>query len=319
MENEIKIEEKSISDFRSYGKIHRLGKEETEGILKGNCYVQEKVDGANVSIWIDEKGEMKMGSRTRVLGNEEFNGFVPYSKKHEGIKKILADHPKWRLYLEWLVRHTIAYKETAYKKAYLFDIFDQETKKYLPHDEVLSLAKQYEIETVPFHGKFENPTVEQLTSFVGKTEFGDRGEGVVIKNLDFVNTFGDNAFAKIVTESFKEDNGIMFGGNNKHSDTYYEMYVVNKYMTLPRVKKIMDKLQPVINEKLDLKHIPRITGTVYHDMWEEEGFAIAESIPTLKFKDLRRIAYKKIIQMYKDILSNDISVVDKSNKFKKHE
>ena len=41
-ENEIKKE----SSFRSYGKIHRLGKEETEGILQGFCHVQEKVDGA---------------------------------------------------------------------------------------------------------------------------------------------------------------------------------------------------------------------------------------------------------------------------------
>mgnify|MGYP001580238443 FL=1 len=313
MEDEIKIKEKNTSNFRSYGKIHRLGKEETEGILKGNCFVQEKIDGANVSVWIDSNGEMKMGSRTRILGNEEFNGFVPYVKKHEGVKKILSEHPKWRLYLEWLVRHTIAYKETAYKKAYLFDIFDQETGKYLPHDRVLSLAKQYEIETVPFHGKFENPTVEQLTEFVGKTEFGDRGEGIVIKNLDFVNTFGDQAFAKIVTESFKEDNGIMFGGNNKHSDTYYEMYVVNKYMTLPRVKKIMDKIQPEINEKLSMKDVPRVMNSAYHDMLSEEIWSIQKDVPRVDFKSLHRVATRKAKMIFISIINDDISVADKKH------
>lgn len=313
MENETKTEEKPISVFRSYGKIHRLGKEETEGILKGNCYVQEKVDGANTSVWLDKEGNIKVGSRTRVLGNEEFNGFVPYVNKHEGINKILKDHPKWRLYTEWLVRHTISYKETAYKKAYLFDIFDQEIGKYLPHDEVLSLARQYEIETVPFHGKFENPTIEQLTEFVGKTEFGDRGEGIVIKNLDFVNTFGDQAFAKIVTESFKEDNGIMFGGNNKHSDTYYEMYVVNKYMTLPRVKKIMDKIQPEINEKLSMKDVPRIMNSAYHDMLSEEIWSIQKDVPRVDFKSLHRIATRKAKMIFISIINDDISVADKKN------
>ncbi len=34
--------ESKISDFRPFGKVHRLGKEETEGILEGMCYVQEK-------------------------------------------------------------------------------------------------------------------------------------------------------------------------------------------------------------------------------------------------------------------------------------
>lgn len=313
MENEIKVDVKKKSNFRSYGKVHRLGKEETEGILNGYCFVQEKVDGANVSCWLDDEGNIKMGSRTRVLDNEEFNGFVPYVKAHEGINKILKEHPNWRLYLEWLVRHTLAYKETAYKKAYLFDIFDDETGVFFPHDKVLDLAKQYGIETVPLIGKFENPTLELLNVFVGKTKFGDRGEGIVIKNLDFKNKFGETVFAKVVTESFKEDNAVTFGGNNKHSDTYYEVYVVNKYMTLPRVKKIMDKLQPIINEKLEMKHIPRIINTAYHDMLEEEIWSIQKDVPKLNFKALSRIAQKKARQIFVDIINEDISVADQKN------
>lgn len=42
--------------FIKYPKIHRLGKEETEGILNALCYIQEKIDGANTSIWIGEDG-----------------------------------------------------------------------------------------------------------------------------------------------------------------------------------------------------------------------------------------------------------------------
>ena len=44
--------------FKKYPKIHRLGKEETEGILDGVCYIEEKLDGANASIWIDKRGEI---------------------------------------------------------------------------------------------------------------------------------------------------------------------------------------------------------------------------------------------------------------------
>jgi hypothetical protein len=308
-----------MNDHRNYGKIHRLGKEETEGILIGTVAVQEKVDGANVSIWLDDEDNLKMGSRTRILrDDEEFNGFVPYVKAHEGIRKLLEMNPNFRLYGEWLVRHTIAYKETTYRKFYLFDVYVDDYKdSVVPEDErwktwadVKMLGEAFGIDTVPMHGEFENPTVEALMEFVGKSEFGDRGEGIVLKNLDFKNTFGDMCFAKIVTETFKEDNAVAFGGNNKYSDTYWEMYVVNKYMTLPRIKKIMDKIQPELNERLDMKHIPRIMGTAYHDMLTEEIWEIAGKVASLDFKALERCANKKAKQIYVDILNESISVAD---------
>lgn len=295
---------------RNYGKIHRLGKDETLGILEGTCYVQEKIDGANTQIWLED-GVLKMGSRTRILKDDEtFNGFVPYVKAHEGILKLLNEHPTLRLYGEWLVRHTIAYKETSYKKWYMFDIYDDSVGLFFTADGVQEFANQYGIAIAPIHGVFESPTLETLQEFVGKSAFGDRGEGIVIKNYEFTNSFGDKVFAKIVTESFKEDNAVAFGGNNKYSDTYHEVYVVNKYMTLSRVKKIMDKLQPEINEKLDMKHIPRIMGTCYHDMLVEEIWQIAKDVPALDFKALKRISDKKAKQIFVDIINEDISVAD---------
>lgn len=278
----------------------------------GTVHVQEKVDGANAQIWL-ENGEIKMGSRTRVLGNEEFNGFVPYVKAHKGIQQFFTAHPESRLYGEWLVRHTIAYKETAYRKFYLFDIFGWNgVDEFIPAAAVKEIGELYGIDTVPLHGVFENPTIEQLQEFVGKSDFGDRGEGIVIKNLGFTNGFGEKVFAKIVTQAFKEDNAIAFGGNNKYSETYHEMYVVNKYMTLPRIKKIMDKTQPEVNKKLDMEHIPRVCNTAYHDMLTEEIWAIQKEVPKLDFKALSRLAFSKAKQIYVDILNDDVSVHDQS-------
>ena len=103
-----------------YPKIRRLGDEDNDGILMGKVYVQEKIDGANAQIWIED-GEIKCGSRTQEL-TQGFNGFVDYAKSHEGIRKCLEANPNHRLFGEWLVRHTIAYNETVYKKFYLFDV-----------------------------------------------------------------------------------------------------------------------------------------------------------------------------------------------------
>ena len=305
--------------FRKYEKIYRLGKEEVDGILKGMVNVTEKLDGANLSIWLGDSGEIRVGSRNNDLtaNGNEFNGAVHYCNAHEGIKKFFADYKNCRLYGEWLVRHTIAYNETAYKKFYLFDILytndDMDTSGYLTQDEVQEIGERYGIETVPFLGEFENPTLQELTKLVEgqKSVYGEKREGIVLRNTEFINTFGDQCNAKIVSEGFMEDNGITFGGNNKYSEAYWEQYVSNKYITLERVQKIMHKIQPEINKRLDMEHIPRICGTVYHDMLTEEAWEIANKAKKIDYDVLKRICFKKSKQVYIDVLNNSISIADK--------
>jgi len=298
-----------MSNFRKYEKIHRLGKEETDGILNGTVTVQEKVDGANASVWIED-GVIRCGSRNQDVTEKGFNGLVEYVQSHPGIVRLLTEQPDLRLYGEWLVRHTIQYNETAYRKFYLFDIHTGH--EYLPPNDVDYLAKKYGIETVPIICTIDNPALDEINEFVGKSSFGDRGEGVVLKNMEFVNQFGDFCYAKIVTQSFKEDNAITFGGNNKHSDTYWEMYVVNKYVALPRVKKIMEKTQPLVDHRLDMKDIPRITNSVYHDLITEEAWEIVQKVPKLDFKKLKGLVMRKAKQVYVDILNDSISIADGS-------
>lgn len=302
--------------FKKYPKIHRLGKEEVEGILDGKCYIQEKLDGANTSVWLDKRGEITCGSRNREL-SEGFNGFVDFVKSDERFKKFFKDNPNVRLYGEWLVRHTISYNETAYKKWYLFDATfvkdGEEVEDFMSRSLVNNIVNVYGFDTPQDFGMFENPTLEQLKELVGKSSVGEVGEGIVIKNPDFRDKWENHNYAKLVSEKFKEDNGVIFGGNNKHSDTYWEMYVCNKYITLARVEKIINKIQPTIDERLDMKHIPRMCNTVYHDMITEEAWEISQKVKALDFDNLKRVCYKKIKQVYVDILNNNISVAEKND------
>lgn len=305
-----------MSTFKKYPKIHRLGKEETDGILIGECVIEEKIDGANAQIWTNKRGEITCGSRNREL-TEGFNGLVDYVKENNAINQLLKDKPNYRLYGEWLVRHTIAYNELAYKKFYLFDITEvrdcEEVEEFKTPAEVYAIAEKYGIPTPQFIGHFTNPTEEALKDFVGKSTLGEVGEGIVIKNHDFRDKYGNHNYAKIVTEKFKEENAITFGGNNKHSDTYWEMYIVNKYITLGRAQKVMHKIEPTLDEKLDLKHCSHIAGVVYHDMLTEEIWEISKKVHSVNFKKLQALSMRKAIQIYKDILSGDISVADGTN------
>ncbi|NTV78139.1 MAG: hypothetical protein HGA25_03090, partial [Clostridiales bacterium] len=290
-------------------KIHRIGKEEVENILIEPCFIQEKIDGANTSIWMEE-GEIKCASRNQpVTGG--FNGFFDYVRNHEGIMKCLQENPDYRLYGEWLVKHTISYNELSYKHWYLFDIMVGES--FITTDEVYAIANTYDLKTPKLFGYSEKPTIEMLKDILdnGKSDLGSQMEGLVIKAPTFVNKFGEKQYAKLVTEKFKEDNAICFGGNNKHSDSYWEIYVCNKYITLPRVEKIINKIQPTIDERMDMKHIPRVPSTVSHDMLTEEIWEIASKVPEISFKKLQYVCSKKAKQIYIDIINNDISVRDK--------
>lgn len=305
-----------MSTFKKYPKIHRLGKEETEGILDGLCHVEEKIDGANASIWLDKRGEITCGSRNRELA-EGFNGFVDWVKNNEKVVAFLKENPHVRFYGEWLVPHTIAYNEMAYKNFYLFDITEikdgEEQEEFFDREEVHQIAQQLDLPTPEYHGSFDSPTLSELEEYVGKTTLGEVGEGIVIKNPSFRDKFGSHNYAKIVSEKFKEDNGVVFGGNNKHSDTYWEMYIVNKYMTLARVEKIMNKVQPLVDKQLDLEHTPRIANTAYHDMLTEEIWEIAQKVGKVDFKALKRVAMKKATQIYKDKLRGHLSIADREN------
>lgn len=279
-----------MSEFRKYDKIPRLGKEETIGILEGVCHIQEKLDGANASIWLDDGGNIQCGSRNRHLIDDNFNGFVDYVKSHEGIKALLTTHPDIILYGEWLVKHSVKYPEGAYKKFYLFDV--EAGGKFLIPELMYALANDYEILTVPYIGKFTNPTVDELKAFVGKSALSESGEGVVIKNMSFTNRFGDLCYAKIVCENFQESSKV------KLIDSDKESYVVSKYMTVGRVVKIMNKLQPEINERLDMQHIPRICNSAYHDMITEEIWEITKKVDIINFKVLAKLAFLKAKELY---------------------
>ncbi len=307
--------------FKKYPKIHRFGKEETEGMLEGNPFVviQEKIDGANTSIWLDKDGVVQCGSRTRQLPRDEsFRGFTEWARNQESIVSYLTQNPTHTLYGEWLVRHTIQYPETAYQKWYLFDIYDND---YDNSGEGAFIDPSF-VETISEEYGFNHPTIfgagelteADIREFVGKSEIGNQGEGVVIKRPYWTNKFGDHCYAKIVTQKFQENNAVTFGGNNKHSETYQEMYFVNKYCTLSRVQKIMNKIQPEVDKRLDMEHIPRISNTCYHDMITEESWEIASSGKKVDFSQLKRLATKKFIQIYRDILTGDISIADKEEK-----
>jgi len=287
--------------FIKYPKIHTLGKDEVEGILSGTCFVLEKIDGANASVWIED-GKMMFGSRNVLLQGDKtsgFRGFIPHVISHEGINSLFEKNPNLRLYGEWLVKHSITYNEDYYNNFYVFDILGEDGV-FKSTEEVSTICAEYGIKMPHVFARLQDPDVGAIKQFVGKTELGDHGEGVVIRNDDFINQYGDRVLAKMVTERFRESHALAFGGNCKHSDSYWEIYVVNKYATRARVEKVVNKIKDEQGRELELSDTPMVTGICYHDLISEECWEISKKVPIIDFKKLKNLATRKFVDIFKE-------------------
>ena len=122
--------------FKEYQHLERFGTTEVAQIELGECYIFPKIDGTNASVWL-LNGELQAGSRTRHLTLEKDNaGFLAWAKEQTNLIEYLKENPLLRLYGEWLVPHSLkTYRESAWRKFYVFDVYDDETKTHLPYSE----------------------------------------------------------------------------------------------------------------------------------------------------------------------------------------
>ena len=270
--------------FVPYPKIHRIGKDEVDGILNTPVYVQEKIDGANLSV--RRENDICVWSRTQVIcqdgiAQKEFRGAVEYILAHEGIRKFLVDNPTYRLYGERLVKHSISYAPEHYNKFYLFDIAigDNMLVPWL----VYSFAVEYNIETPKLYTQW-TLTIDEIMEHVGKNERGVPWEGVVIKSPSFINQFWDFSYAKITTENFREKNNIVFG--NYYKDDI-EMKISVCCVNDARVMKVINKIEQNEMKQVTIEDTPKVMGLVYYDIFTEELREYAKK-NTINFAKLQK-------------------------------
>ena len=83
-------------------------------------------------------------------------------------------------------------------------VYNDETNKFLPYEEYVELLNKYSIECIHPLVIINNPSEEQLihtmtelNTYLIKDGKGV-GEGIVIKNYDYINRFGQVIWAKMV-------------------------------------------------------------------------------------------------------------------------
>lgn len=274
--------------FRPYQHIERITSVSCDGLLENaKIIVQAKLDGTSSSVWF-ENGDVHCGSRKREITPEEDNaGFANWIQNCDDtestmIRAFVTANPNLRLFGEWLgstkfIGHIKDYNIESKSHFYIFDVFDDDSEKYLSFDEYLPILGAYNLDkwVIPILAVLDNPTLDQVSEIAKNNTFlldnaNHPGEGVVIKCYEWHNQFGHQQFGKLILDEYiqkkKKNNIVRIPGN-------VEQEIIDTYVTDSELSKIYAKIALACSvDTLDIKngkHVGMFVSTVYHDLLEE--------------------------------------------------
>lgn len=276
--------------------VVRLGHKSTVGVLTegDSIVIQEKLDGANASFTLNNES-LQAFSRNRQLDESNtLGGFYNFVLNMFDNRKNLLNED-YIYFGEWLNPHKVKY-EGYEKQFFLFDIYSKSKQQYLDFKEVEHEAITLGINLIPvfYEGKYES--FEQLESYIGQTKvngkLGDKqlGEGIVVKNVDYRDRFGNQMFVKLVVDEFREVQKQKKAKNPTEFMNTAEYILAESLATKGRIEKIIYKLcdEGVIGNDIDKKDIGVIFKEcnlrTYEDILKEES----DSLVDINVEDFRK-------------------------------
>lgn len=233
-----------MKEIKKYTDVIRYGKSNTEGVIKEGdiISISEKLDGSNAQFSLDGNEVYCQSRKIKVDENNTLRGF--YGWVQENIVPIKDKlNPNYRYIGEYLVSHKIQYQEDKYQQFYMFSIWDEEKEEYLSDDIVISEAERLGLKTVEYFYIGEFISYEHMQSFIGKSNITlnpNDGEGIVVKNTNYRDRFGNQVFVKLVSEKFAEVQKQKLPKNPNINQK--EISLIESVLTKARVDKLLHKL-----------------------------------------------------------------------------
>lgn len=287
-----------MSEYIKYQHIERLGSSEVDGILDGLVYVFPKIDGTNAHVWFD--GEYHFGSRRRELSLDNDNaGFMHEASKDLAILDLAKELEGYHIFGEWLVPHSLkTYRDDAWRKFYVFDIVKDGI--HMKYEDAAWWCNAHGVDYIAPIRILKNPSYEHIERVLDENKFlikdGEGvGEGVVLKNYDFINKYGRQTWAKVVTNEFKEKHNKEMGAPISSCTKMVEEKICDEFLSDHLIQKTKAKIE-VENDCWSSKFIPQLLGRVYHDLVTENIWDICKKHknPKIDFKSLKRFCNIKI-------------------------
>lgn len=303
--------------FLRYPHLERFGNDPVADIGYGTCHIFPKLDGTNASVWYKtiHQGEtgsslvLGAGSRNGVKTPENDNaGFAAWVKSQcsygfeEGnpLEKFFCEYKKYILYGEWLVPHTIKnYREDAWKRFWIFDVFDTETMKMLPYEVYQPMLEKCGLDYIPCIKIINNPSYDNLLREAQNNSGfllpdGATGEGIVIKNYTWVNKHHQQPWAKIVLNEFKDKFHAAMGASVLDNRSA-ALIITEKCVTQHLVDKEYAKIVNDNGGEFPKAKIPQLLHTVFYNVVTEELWDQLKTIKygTVNFGELRALCFNE--------------------------
>ena len=293
--------------MQKYMHIERVGKDDVDGLLSGTVYVQPKLDGTNGQIYFEDL-LIKCASKNHVLSDKSTNqGFWNYVQdNHDLFLYYFMEYPNHILYGEWLVPHTLkTYRKDAWRNFYVFDIFDIEKGIFIPYDVYKLWLESANIQFIPVIAKVYNPNNETLLRYLEQNTFliedgKGFGEGIVLKNYEFVNKYGRVTWGKLVRNEFKEEFYVTMGYPEQEWFPI-ELKIAQEFVTPGRIEKM--KLKMLTEKPWDNRRIPEYLGRIWNEIIEDEMWNIIKKHknPKIDFNSFYRFVIQQIKILDKEI------------------
>lgn len=293
--------------FKSYIHVERINKDDVANIYKHPVIIQPKLDGSNASVYVKD-GSIACGSRKRELStnkdNAHFYNYITTTTDVDvvALREYLLAHPNLYVYGEWLghageqksfVGSIKQYKDGGF---YIFDVFDDDIKDYLPYKDWSAIFSTFYGKIVPVIAEIEHPTEENIAAYTDKCDFnmndGYHGEGIVVKGRDKMvrDDYLNPVVAKIVRTEFKVDKAK---SKRVYLPNELESEYVDKYCTEAFLDKTRNKICQVLGvdelDKNDKKHIGMFLSLVQKDIIEENiyDFVKKRNFPQINFMSVQ--------------------------------
>ena len=288
---------------------------ELDGLLEGEVFVFPKIDGANHCVYFDKDlGRVGIASRNQLLSmGYDTTKFWHFAVAHKGLENVVTEHPNWRIYGEFLTPHTLRnYKDYAWNRFYIFDVWDDSTGAWMPYDRVVAVVNLVkagcdnpeDIEVIPPIGVLDNPSVEDITALMDKDTFllqdGTLGEGVVIKNYSYRNPYGRQTWGKIVREDFKAKSKSPNKGEKKELP---EEIAVRQSVTKEFIYKEFYKFTTDRGVEWRMDMTPDFLKNIWREWWTDFSFDALSGLKTVDMKAVRSAVSRAVMSKLNYMIS----------------
>ena len=268
-----------------YQHVERIGNDEVQGLLQGTLWIQEKIDGANLSVsWDLNTCDFIVCSRQNlvyhdgVCSNNSFQSAIDHIKSEPQFEAMLRLHPNIILRCEHMKKHKIPFKDEYNGKVVIYDVeqilFSEDlggdpNYTYIPYPIYRDVwMERYDkllwLEAI----EVNKPTVEQLQELSkAESKYMEYREGIVLKNYSFKNKYGRTKWGKVISPIFDAKKALKARAKLEVGEL--EQAFVDKFITPGYVEKEIHKIRDE-NGTVSTKDMGRIIGKVPHEIFQDE-------------------------------------------------